>query len=287
MSEPIPTRPLGRTGVQVSIFGLGGEGVLRTYNREDEAEAVIRAAHDQGVTYYDCARAYAGSEMYHGRVYKTMDPALRKRLFQASKSAQRGRKAALFDLDTTLRTMRLDYLDLWQIHDVRAHQELDELQAPGGALEAADEARKAGKIRFVGVTGHYDPEVLSAALDIYPFDTVLMPVNALEPHFMSFVSDTLPRAVAKGMGIIGMKVPCRGYLLSMGGLTMEESMGYALSQPVSTVIIGCDTPAHVEENAAIARRFTPMSETGQEALLRRTRSQAGELLFYKKGIALT
>ncbi|HEY3999775.1 MAG TPA: aldo/keto reductase [Candidatus Xenobia bacterium] len=283
----LPTRPLGKTGVHVSIFGLGGEGILRTFGEDAAAQAVIEQAQQSGVTYYDCARAYAGSESYYGLVYRKLPKETRQKLFQASKTAQRTAARAIADLDTTLRNMHLDHLDLWQIHDVREPQELDILSSPGGALEAADQARRAGKVRFVGVTGHYDPTVLSQALDLYPFDTVLLPVNPVEPHHDSFLSDTLPKAVAKGMGIIGMKVPLRGFLLSPKvGLSMDDAIRYALSQPISTAIIGCAAPDEVVENAEIATRFTPMTAEEQAALVERTRRFSSQLLFYKKGLAL-
>ncbi|MHB2021491.1 MAG: aldo/keto reductase [Candidatus Xenobia bacterium] len=282
----IPTRPLGRTGVEVTLFGLGGEGVLRTLGREAAARSVIEQAMEAGVTYFDCAKAYAGSESYYGLVYEKLPKARRAQLFQASKSAQRDRRSALRELDHTLSTMKLDYLDLWQMHDLRTSEDIEQLTAPGGALEAVEEAKQAGKIRFVGATGHQDPDILTRAIESYPFDTVLLPVNPLEPHHRSFLTSTLPVAVQRGMGIIGMKVPCRGYLLTQGPrVSMRMAMRYALSQPVSTVIIGCDTPAQVTENAAIAREFTPMPEAEQAEIVAQTRPYL-EMMFYKPlGIA--
>ncbi len=144
----IPTRLFGRTGVEVTITGLGGEGVLRTHGQKDDALRVIREAVTQGITYFDCARAYAGSEMYYGLVW-SMYPEDRARIFQASKSAMRGKKEALGDLDQTLRNMGVDHLDLWQIHDVRTEEDVKMISGAGGALEAFLEAKSDGRTRFI------------------------------------------------------------------------------------------------------------------------------------------
>lgn len=275
----LPRRPLGRTGVDVTIFGLGGEGVLRTHGRLPEARAVIQRAIDVGVSYFDCARAYAGSEEYYGA---SLDGS-RPKIFLTSKAFERTRKGAMAQLEQTLRNMRTDYLDLWQMHDMRDPSEADEVSAPDGALEAFRQAREQGKARFLGVTGHYDPAVLSKFIDLFDFDTVLLPVNPTEIYHSSFLDSTLRRAHEKGMGIIGMKVPGRGYLVRGTG-SMEPLMRYALSYPVSTVIIGCDTPEQVEENARIARGFTPMPEDEMRKLERDLQPFVEYGQFYKKGM---
>lgn len=280
-ASAIPTRPLGKTGQHVTIFGLGGEGVLRTHGRDREARAVIERALDLGVNYFDCARAYAGSEEYYGMSLNGR----RRDIFLTSKAFERSKKKALAQLDETLRNMRTDYLDLWQMHDMREGFELDQVSDPGGALEAFRSAREQGKCRFIGVTGHHDPAVLSAALDIFDFDTVLLPVNPTEAHFNSFMASTLKKAHDKGVGIIGMKVPARGYLLQTGvTFSIEPLMRYALSYPVSTIIIGCDDPAQVEENVRVAKQFEPMSESEMRDLEKAyaPHLQAGQ--FYKKGM---
>lgn len=277
----IPTRPLGKTGHQATIFGLGGEGVLRTFGRDREARAVIERALDLGVNYFDCARAYAGSEEYYGMSLNGR----RSDIFLTSKAFERTKKKALAQLDETLRNMKTDHLDLWQLHDVREPHELDQVSDPSGALEAFRTAREQGKCRFIGVTGHHDPAILSAALDIFEFDTVLLPINPTEAHYNSFMASTLKKAHEKGMGIIGMKVPGRGYLLQTGvTFSIEPLMRYALSYPVSTIIIGCDTPQQVEENVRVAQNFEPMSEDEMRALeaAYEPHLQAGQ--FYKKGM---
>lgn len=277
----LPTRPLGKTGVDVTIFGLGGEGVLRTHGRDAEARAVIERALDLGVTYFDCARAYAGSEHYYGLSLG----ARRDRIFLTSKAFERSKRGALAQLDETLTTMQTDHLDLWQMHDVRDARELDWVTAPGGALEAFREAREQGKCRFLGVTGHHDPAVLSAALKLFPFDTVLLPINPCEAHFHPFMATTLQEAHGRGLGIIGMKVPARGQLLRTGvTFSIEPLMRYALSWPVSTIVIGCDTPQQVEENVRVAARFTPMTEQEMRALEEAYAPFVPQGQFYKKGM---
>jgi aryl-alcohol dehydrogenase-like predicted oxidoreductase len=277
---PIPTRPLGRTGIDVTLFGLGGEGVLRTFGRDREAREVIHRALDLGVNYFDCARAYAGSEGYYGMSLNGR----RRAVFLTSKAFERTKKKALAQLDETLKTMKTDYLDLWQMHDMRDLSELDQVAAHDGALEAFRTAREQGKCRFVGVTGHFDPAVLSAALDIYNFDTVLLPVNPTEAHNNSFMASTLKKAHDLGMGIIAMKVPARGHLLQTGvTISIAPLLRYALSWPISTAIIGCDTPEQVDQNVRAALDFTPMSEDEMRQFEASFASHVDYGQFYKKG----
>lgn len=277
----IPTRPLGRTGVDVTIFGLGGEGVLRTHGRLPEAQRVIQRAIDLGVNYFDCARAYAGSEAYYGASLNGS----RSKIFLTSKAFERTRKGAMAQLEETLRNMRTDYLDLWQMHDMRDLSEADEVSAMGGALEAFRQAKEQGKARFLGVTGHYDPTVLSRFIDLFDFDTVLLPVNPTEVHHSSFLDSTLQKAHQKGMGIIAMKVPGRGFLLRSGVVFgIEPLLRYALSYPISTAIIGCDSPEQVEENVKAARHFTPMPEAEMRQLEKDFEPYLEQGQFYKKGM---
>ena len=196
----------------VSAVGLGGEGVLRTFDRIDEARAVIREAIDRGITYFDSARVYSDSEVYLGSVWKE-DPALRKRIFQTSKSASRHKEGALADLKTSLKRLNTDYLDLWQIHDIRTEEDLKEIERTGGALEAFVEAKKKGIVRYIGVTGHHDPYILSRAVKQWPVDAVLLPVNPVEGLLGGFLTETYPEARRKGMAIIGMKVLGAGHYI--------------------------------------------------------------------------
>jgi aryl-alcohol dehydrogenase-like predicted oxidoreductase len=279
--DRLPTRRLGQTGVEVSIFGLGGEGILRTHGYEDQAREVIAAALDEGVTYCDSARAYAGSEQYYGVALGRS----RERVFLTSKSHDRTRRGALAMLDQTLSNMRISHLDLWQVHDLRTWDDLDAIGAPGGAYEAFVDAKQAGKTRFVGLTGHYDPDVLVAAMERHRFDTVLIPINPCEAQAQSFSLTVGARALELGMGVIGMKVFARGLLTSMEDPPpVADLMNYALSQAVHCVIIGCETSGQVRENARAARGFSPMPAAAQCALEERLRPRASEMLYYRPAV---
>lgn len=276
--KSIATRALGRTGETPTIFGLGGEGVLRTYGYDRQAAAVIDAALDEGVTYFDSARAYAGSEQYYGANLRGR----RDRIFLTSKVHDRTKRGALAMLDQTLSNLRTDHLDLWQLHDVREWEEIEQIGAVGGTFEAFVEAKRAGKTRFIGVTGHHDPEVLLAAVERFAFDTVLLPVNPCEAHAEAFARVVAPAVQERGMGVIAMKVLCRGLLLQMPDAPdVRDLFAYALSQPVDLAIIGCDDVAQVGENAAAARAFTPMPVEEQSALESRVRPYSDRLLYYR------
>ena len=175
--QKITSTNFGETDQVVTVVGLGGEGILRTHGREQDARQVILEAVQQGITYFDSARVYAGSESYYGSVWpKHRD--IRSRIFQTSKSARRDKKGSLVDLETTLRTMGVDHLDLWQIHDLRTKGDLEAISGPRGSLEAFAAAKAAGKVRFIGVTGHHDPSILTRAVREWPVDSVLLPVNS-------------------------------------------------------------------------------------------------------------
>ncbi len=274
----LKTRPLGKTGVQTTILGLGGEGVLRTTGRGKEAYSLINRALDLGITYCESARAYAGSEEYYG-------PALRERrrdVFLTSKSHARDKKGAEAHLATTLRNMKTDYLDLWQVHDVRTEDEIQEIFGPGGAIEAFAAAKERGSVRFVGVTGHHDPRITLRCLELFPFDTVLLPVNPGEALSDGFVKTVIPAAVRKGMGIIGMKVYFRGLAARLPWYKgMEPFFRFALSQAVTLAVIGTDTVEQLEENVTLACTYTAMTPHEQEALIQAVSPYARELMYYK------
>jgi aryl-alcohol dehydrogenase-like predicted oxidoreductase len=274
-------RAFGKTGIEVSIVGLGGEGILRTYDREKAAREVIGEALAQGITYFDCARAYAGSEGYYGLVWSA-HPDLRAGIFQAGKSAERTRKGALAELDRTLSTMHLDHLDLWQIHDVRTEEDLHRIAGPGGALEAFIEARRAGKTRFIGATGHHDPEILTRAVKEWPVDSVLLPINPVEGALPGFLDTTLPAARERGIAVIGMKVlGASHYLDPENGLTADLLIRYALSQAVDLVVIGCSSPDQVKAMAQAGKTFEPLPPTAQEQLTASFRPHAKRLAYYR------
>jgi aryl-alcohol dehydrogenase-like predicted oxidoreductase len=271
----------GRTGPKVTAVGLGGEGILRTYGQEKGAQAVIEEAISQGITYFDSARAYAGSESYYRLVWSKSSQA-RRRVFQASKSARRDRQGALADLELSLSTMGIDYLDLWQIHDVRTKQELKRIAGPGGALEAFLEAKEAGKTRYIGVTGHHDPDVLTTAVVQWPVDSVMMPVNPVEGVLGGFLDKTLPAALKKGIAVIGMKIlGASGYIIPHEGITPEVLIRYALSQKISVAIVGCSDPAHVRTLVRMGRDSEPMSMEEQSALVDWFQPHISRLAYYR------
>lgn len=283
--DPLPRRPFGASRAKITVAGLGGEGVLRTYGYDDQARAVIREALRQDVAYFDSARAYAGSEHYLGGVWKE-DPAARAAVFQTSKSAERFRTEAWADLERTLQNLGTDHLDLWQIHDVRTMAEVKAIAGPGGALEAFRQARDEGKVRHIGVTGHHDPEVLTRCVEDWPLDSVLMPVNPVEAALGGFLTQTLPAARDKGMAVIGMKVLGAGhYVAPEHGITAEVLLRFALSQPVTAIIVGCSTPEEVRTLAEAARGFIQMTAQEQDLMTRPFAANARKLGFYRGPVA--
>ncbi len=278
-AAPIPLRTLGATGRKVSCFGLGGEGVLRTHGEDVAAAAVIAAAFARGVSYFDSAHAYAGSEGYYGRFF-SQNPEARASVFITSKSACRDAAGARRDLETTLKALCVSSIDLWQIHDVRQEHELSELTRRGGALEAFIEAKAAGKVRHIGVTGHHDPLVLRKAVRELPVETVLLPVNVAEGVIGGFLTEVIPEARKKNLGVIGMKVLGQGLLLD-AGLPARDLLRYALSQDIDTAILGCSTPEEVLENAAVAATAPPLTAAEAKAMHERIRRQAHRLAYYR------
>jgi aryl-alcohol dehydrogenase-like predicted oxidoreductase len=277
----ISTRLFGKTGPAVTRVGLGGEGVLRTFGREVGAQAVIEEAMRQDITYFDSAQAYAGSEGYYGRFWKEHGD-LRDGIFQTSKSASRTKAGAKADLAQSLRTMNLDRLDLWQIHDVRTRQDIEEIEGPGGALEAFVEARDAGLVGYVGVTGHHDPRILLHAVENWPVDAVLMPVNPVEAVIGGFLDRVLPAARDRGLAIIGMKVlGASHYISPQTGITPDLLIRFALSKEIATAIVGCKSPREVQALADAGRDFQPLTDDEENRLLKLFRPRARRLAFYR------
>jgi aryl-alcohol dehydrogenase-like predicted oxidoreductase len=279
----IPSKPFGPDGRRVTIVGLGGEGVLRTYGEEQAAGEVIEAALVEGMTYFDSARAYAGSESYYGRVWRKR-PQDRARIFQTSKSAMRRKDDALADLEGTLKTMGVEHLDLWQIHDIRTEQDLQIVSGPGGALEGFVEAKKQGKTRFIGVTGHHDPQILTRAVQEWPVDAVLLPVNPVEAVLGGFLDITLNAAQEKDIAVIAMKTLGASYYLSpQAGVTAEKLVRFALSYPITVAIVGCSSPMEVKALADGGRRFDPMGSDEKSELIELFRPHAERLAYYRRG----
>jgi aryl-alcohol dehydrogenase-like predicted oxidoreductase len=272
--------PFGSTGKRVSAIGLGGEGVLRTFDRKTEAQAVIREAIDKGITYFDSARVYSDSEVYLGSIWKE-DPALRCKVFQTSKSASRTKDEALADLMSSLERLHTDYLDLWQIHDVRTDEDIEAISGPGGALEAFVEARKKGIVRYVGVTGHHDPYILTRAVNEWPVDSVMMPVNPIEGLLGGFLTHTLPVARENNIAVIGMKVLGAGhYILSKQEVTAELLIRYSKSYDITVPIIGCASPEEVQ-GIVSAQEKPPLSVLEKKKIEDQFRSNTIRFAFYR------
>lgn len=302
--EAMPTRNLGRTGYRVAIFSLGGQAAVEQPDNDDVAVPIVERALDLGINYIDTAAFYGGprrwSQRYIGQVMKRR----RAETFLATKTHDRTRDGSLRLLEESLRLLQTDHLDLWQIHNLSRMEQVEQIFAPGGAIEALLEAREQKVTRFLGVTGHADPAVLAEALRRFPFDTILMALNAADKHHLSFVDHLLPLAVEKQMGIIGMKVPARGRILAgwtppppesvperlrgwyqdarPGTLSMRQAFDYVLSLPVSTVIIGCDSIAQLEENVQLARSFVPLNGRQMDALVVRTQPIHRQALFFRR-----
>ncbi len=274
----LPKRKLGKTGVEVTALGLGGEGILRTFGYEAAAAQLINRAIDLGINYCESARAYAGSELYYGQALNER----RREIFLTSKSHARDKNGALAHLRETLSNMRTDNLDLWQVHDVRTDDDAEHIFGPRGAIEAFIEAKEKGLTRFIGITGHQDPLIIKRCIEMFDFDTVLLPVNPAEPSYKSFLEEVVPVANRKQMGIIGMKVYFRGFAAKLPSYgTMEPFLRFALSQPITTAVIGCDSIAQLEENVTFASSFSPMSGTETQELMDSVAPYARSLMYYK------
>ena len=261
-SNPMPMRQLGRTNVQLPILGLGGAGQtpLSWNNSEQAATEQINRALELGIRYFDTAASYGPSESYLGKVL----PPYRNEIFLASKTSARDRDSAWRELEQSLKRLNTDYLDLWQFHHVSFESELDTLFGNNGAVEALEEAKAQGLVRFSGITGHHEPDIIATGLQRYPFDHALIPINAADPHHpRPFIPSVLPIARAQNIGITAMKVPAYGRLFKPGVLNgMNQALGYTLSQPgVHCAVIAAETIEQLEENVRVAKAFQPLNET--------------------------
>lgn len=269
----IPKRKFGKTGVEVTIIGQAG-GRLSMISHE-EARAVVRRAYERGINFFDNARSYwdGHSEEVFGEVLAPV----RKEIFLTTKTTARTRKGAEADLEASLRALRTDYVDLWQIHALSEMKEIEQIMAPGGAMEAFEAAKKAGKCRFIGVTAHHDPDVLAEMLRRYKgFDSVFMPLHAADPAYLSFEQKVLPLALEQGLAVQAMKTFGNARLMSV--LSARECLEYALSLPISIVIVGAITLGQIEDDVRIAQRFRPLSPEQMAELRRRAASVAGATL---------
>lgn len=269
---------------KITRVGLGGEGILRTSKQNDPAHNVIKEAYEQGITYFDTARVYMDSEIYYGNYWEN-NSARREAIFHTSKSAQRTRKSAMAELTETLNRLNTSYLDLWQIHDVRDERDLDLISGKGGALEAFLEARDLGLVKHIGVTGHHDPDILTKAVEQWPVDAVLVPVNPVEEIIGGFLTDTLEAARKKGIAVIGMKVlGGKHYIVKESGITAGLLTRFALSYDITTVIVGCSTPDEVKELADAGRDQKGLSGAEKKEIISLFSPRAKKLAFYRGSV---
>lgn len=280
----VPRRRFGKTDDEVSIIGVGGSHLGET---KDDAEAVriVHAAIDAGVTFFDNAWEYHGG-VSEERLGKAL-AGRRKQVFLMTKVCTHGRdkKEAMKQLEQSLRRLKTDHLDLWQVHEVVYENDPDLHFKAGGVIEALDDAKRQGKTRYVGFTGHKDPSIhLKMLSHGYAFDSVQMPLNAFDGQFRSFEQKVLPEVAKRGMAAIGMKsLGGTGEVVQRGIVTPEEALRYAMSLPVTTTVSGIDSMAVLEQNLAVASGFEPMTPAEMQALRTRVAPHAavGRFELYK------
>lgn len=289
----IPQRLLGNTGRKVGIFSLGGQATIEIPGKSEKAIEIIHRALDMGINYIDTAAAYGRatetivkkdamgtSEKNLGEVLNTR----RSEVFLSSKTHDRTYDGSMRLLEQSLKNLQTDHLDMWQIHNVKRREidTLDEMFKEDGVIKAMEKARDEGIVKFIGCTGHEDALVLRTLIERYPFDNILMAVNAADKHYDSFIDNLMPTAVEKNMGIIGMKIPARDRIFSNGGIiTMKEALEYVLTLPVSTTIIGIDNISELEENINIASEFKSLTEDEMLAIEEKTKPHYEDLMFFK------
>src|SRR5687767_10984254 len=260
----IPMRTFGKTGEKLTIVGqASGRFPMISF---EEAKAVTWRAYELGINYFDTARLYwnGKSEEVYGEVLAPV----RKKIFLTSKCHRYSKAEAMEDLESSLKALKTDYLDLWQIHQVGEMKEVEQIFGPNGSIEAFVQAKKQGKTRFIGFTGHHDPKVHMEMLQRFQdYDTILMPLNPADPGYLSFEKDVLPVAVARGMGIQGMKATGNSKLLH--AINLKDCLSYVLSLPIHGLALGCTTIGQLEDDVRIAQQFKPLTSDQMAALRKR------------------
>jgi aryl-alcohol dehydrogenase-like predicted oxidoreductase len=271
-------RRLGRTGETVSAVGLGGFHLGKPEVVAADAVRIVRSAIDRGITFLDNSWDYNSGESER-RMGAALRDGYRGRIFLMTKFDGRTRKAASSQIDESLRRLETDHVDLIQFHENIRLEDPDRFFAAGGALEAVLEAKKAGKIRFTGFTGHKDPSVHLRMLELaaahkFHFDTCQMPLNVMDAHFRSFSHQVLPRLVEQGIGVLGMKPMGDGHILKTGALTALECLHYALTLPTSVVITGCESMERLDQAIQAVETFRPFTNDQVTKLLARAQPHA-------------
>lgn len=287
LNSEMPTRTLGRTGVQVSLIGLGGWHLGFDFLDEELSIRIVRTAIDNGVNFMDNCWDYndGASEI---RMGKALRDGYRDRVFLMTKIDGRTKKDAAKQLDESLERMQTDYIDLVQHHEILRYEDPHRILDEQGANTALVEARDAGKIRFIGFTGHKDPRIHLYMLEVakqngFEFDAVQMPLNVMDAHYRSFEKMVLPQLVEENIGVLAMKTLANGTILESKTVNAIECLHYAMNLPVSVVITGCQSMKDLEQALTAARTFKPLSDEEVKALLGRTAQAAsrGEFELFK------
>jgi len=289
----IPQRAFGATGESVGIYSLGAQATVEQAGMREQALAIVNKCIDLGINYIDTSAWYGmdgtssegdhlrgTSERFVGEVMKTR----RSEVFLATKTHDRSYDGAMRHLESSLKNLQTEVIDLWQIHNIKpgGDEDIDYIFSDEGCMKALIKAQEEGVVRFLGITGHADPDPMKELVDRYDFDAVLMALNAADKHHNPYIEKLLPTAVEKNMGIIGMKIPARDRIFSHGGIiTMKEAMSYTMTLPVSTIIVGIDKIAELEENVQIASEFEPLTADEMLAIEDKVKPHYEHLMFYK------
>ncbi|MBI3680167.1 MAG: aldo/keto reductase [Acidobacteria bacterium] len=266
---PMPLATLGKSGLKVSRFTLGGYHMA--VKGDQEGIRIIHRAIDLGVVMLDSAAKYhdGRSDEVYGKALKG---GRRQKVLLMSKAQLRDKAGAMNQLENTLKRMQTDYLDLWACHEVARHDEVDQIFSPNGSLEAFVKAKKEGKVRHIGFTGHHDPTVHQRLLDGFDgWETVQHPVNLVDPHYLSFINSVLPNIRKKGLGLLAMKSNAIGGITKHKVASIEECLRFSLSHDIDTLVSGVETVEQLEQNVAVVKAFQKMSPKEITTLLDRTR----------------
>ena len=274
-------RALGATGVKVSLAGLGTAQWGPRRVTDKEALRILHRAIDLGITYIDTAYSY-GYGHAERRLGLGLTEGRRDRVFLTTKTIPRDRASAERELETSLKRLRTDHVDLWQFHALASTRDTDGILGKNGALAAGVAAQKAGKVRFLGITGHRDPHVFVDAMQRHGFDTLLIPLNCIDPWHRSFEEHTLPVATKKNVGVIGMKVYCSGNLVRKRVTAPEDCLRYTYGLPIASCIVGCTSVAQVELIAHVARNLVEMGKEERAALRKKTKPHSPNMEWYKR-----
>ncbi len=261
----IPLKEFGKTGVKVTILAQGGAR-MDLHPTINDAAAHVRRVYDLGITYFDCAHSYwdGKSETAYGLGLQ----GVRKNVFLTTKSTKRSKAEAEKELHLSLQRLKTDHVDLWQMHSLQTDEDIEKTFAPGGAMEAFEAAKKAGKCRFIGFTGHYDPAIHAKMLKAYSkWDSVLMPIHAADHAYLSFEQSPLPVAIEMGIAIQAIKVFCKAFLLR--SLSPTECLRYTLSHPIHVAVCGAGTVGQMEDNIRAVQNFQPYAKEEMAALRKR------------------